>query len=114
MTTEQQLWTLHNSSEPSAVTNHETAGKVDRNDLAEIHQQYVTVLSTLNERKRSLNNAYRLIGTARCMIRDFLGIAELRIVNKVKAPWKGWKRQNLQLKGSSRGAEGSWVISCFW
>lgn len=100
--------------EPSAVTNHEAVVKVDRSDLAEIHEQYVTVLSTLNERKRSLNNAYRLIGTACCMIRDFLGIAELRIVNKVKAPWKGWKSQNLQLKGSSGSAEGRWVICCFW
>lgn len=46
---------MQNSSEPSAVTNHEAAVKVGRNDLAEIDQQYVTMLSTLNERKCSLN-----------------------------------------------------------
>ena len=57
--------------------------KVDRNDLAEIHRQYAAVLSTLNAKKCSLNNAYRLAGTARSTIRDFIGIAELKIVNEV-------------------------------
>jgi len=80
---EQQLRTLQNSSEPSAGTNHEAAAKVNWNDLAEIHRRYVAVLSTLNGKKCSLNNAYRLAGTACSMIRDFLGIAELRIVNEV-------------------------------
>ena len=37
----------------------------------------------MNEKKCSLNNAYRLTGTAHSTIRDFLGIAELKIVNKV-------------------------------
>ena len=79
---EQELQTLKNSSEPS--TNHEAAAaKVDHNDLAEIHRRYAVVLSTLNEKKCSLNNAYRLAGTARSTIRDFLGIAELKIVNEV-------------------------------
>ena len=41
------------------------------------------MLSTLNEKKCSLNNAYRLADTARSTIRDFLGIAELKIVNEV-------------------------------
>ena len=80
---EQQLRTLQNSSEPSTGTNREAAAKVNRNDLAEIHRRYVAVLSTLNEKKCSLNNAYRLAHTARSTIRDFLGIAELRIVNEV-------------------------------
>ena len=78
---EKELRTLKNSSEPSA--NHEAAAKADRNDLAEIHRRYAVVLATLNEKKCSLNNAYRLAGTARSTIRDFLGIAELQIVNEV-------------------------------
>jgi len=41
------------------------------------------VLSILTQKKCSLNNAYRLAGTARSTIRDFLGIAELKIVNEV-------------------------------
>ena len=57
--------------------------KVDRNDLAQIHRRYAAVLSTLSEKKCSLNNAYRLAGTARSTIRDFIGIAELKILNEV-------------------------------
>ena len=79
---EQVLRTLKNSSETSSA-NHEPAAKVDRNDLAEIHRRYVAVLSTLNEKKCSLNNAFRLAGTACSTIRDFIGIAELKIVNEV-------------------------------
>ena len=81
-TLEQQLRTLQNS-EPPAATNHESAAKVNRNDLTEIHRRYAAVLSIMNEKKCSLNNAYRLAGTARSTVRDFLGIAELRIVNEV-------------------------------
>ena len=81
-TLEQQLHTLQNS-EPPAATNHETTAKVDCNDFTEIHRQYAAVLSIMNEKKCSLNNAYRLAGTARSMVRDFLGVAELRIVNEV-------------------------------
>ena len=78
---EQELRTLTNSSGTS--TNHEAAAKVDHNDLAEIHQRYAVVLSILNKNKCSLNNAYRLAGTACSTIRDFLAIAELKIVNEV-------------------------------
>ena len=73
---EQELRTLKNSSEASSA-------KVDRNDLAEIHRRYAAVLSTPKEKKCSLNNSYRLAGTARSTIRDFIGIAELKIVNEV-------------------------------
>ena len=79
---EQELRSLKNSSEASSA-NHEAAAKVDRNDLAEIHRRYAAVLSTLNAKKCSLNNAYRLAGTARSTIRDFIGIAELKIANEV-------------------------------
>lgn len=73
---------MQNPAVPSPA-NHKAAGKVDRNDLAKTHQRYIAVLLTLQEKKCSLNNAYRLAGTARSIIRDFLGIAELRIVNEV-------------------------------
>ena len=59
---EQELRTLNNSFGASSAS-HEAAVKVDRNDLAEIHRRYVAVLSTLNTKKCSLNNAYRLAGT---------------------------------------------------
>ena len=73
---EQELQTLKNSSETSSAYN-EAGAKVDRNDLAEIHRRCAAVLCTLNKKKCSLDNAYRLAGTGRSMIRDFLGIAEL-------------------------------------
>ena len=79
---EQELRFLKNSSEASSA-NHEAAAKVHRNDLAEIHRRYAAVLSTLNAKKCSLNNAYRLAGTARSTIREFIGIAQLKIVNEV-------------------------------
>ena len=79
---ELELRTLKNSSEASSA-KHEAAVKVDHNDLAEIHRRYAAVLSTLNEKKCSLNNAYRLAGKACSTIRTFIWIAELKIVNEV-------------------------------
>ena len=79
---ERQLHELQsNGAEPTTETS--AAAKVDRNDLEEVHRRYENVLSVLAERKCSLNNAYRMAGTARSTIRDFLGIAELKIVNEV-------------------------------
>lgn len=77
----QQLQAMQNPAVLSPV-NHEAAAKVDRNGFAEIHSHHSAVLSTLQEKKCS-NNAYRLAGTAHSIIRDFLGIAELRIVDEV-------------------------------
>ena len=79
----EQLRSLQNS-EPPAATNHEAAAKVDCNDLTEIHRRYGAVLSSLNEKNCSLNNAYRLARTARSTVTDFLCIAELRIVNETR------------------------------
>ena len=78
-TLEQQLWTLQNL-EPPAATNH---ANFDRSDLTEIHRPYAAVLTTLNEKKCSLNNAYRLAGAAHITVSDFLGVVELQIVNEV-------------------------------
>ena len=78
---EQQLRAMQNPKVPSTA-NQEASAKVDRNDLAEIHRRYTAVLSTLQEKKCTLTNAYRLAGTARSTS-DFLGVAELKIVNEV-------------------------------
>lgn len=72
-----------NRTEPSTNPPETVPSKVDRNDLAEIHRRYAAVLAILKEKKCSLNNAYRLASTARSTVRDFLGIAELRIVSEV-------------------------------
>ena len=79
---EQQLRATQNPKVPSTA-NQEASAKVDRNDLAEIHRRYTAVLSTLQEKKCTLTNAYRPAGTARSTISDFLGVAELKIVNEV-------------------------------
>ena len=79
---EQQLRAMQDPKVPSTA-NQEASAKVDRNDLAEIHRRYTAVLSTLQEKKCTLTTAYRLAGTARSTISDFLGVAELKIVNEV-------------------------------
>ena len=96
---EEQLRAMPNSDVPSSV-NQEASAKADRNDLAEIHRRHAAVLSTLQEKKCSLNQAYRLAGTARSIIRDFLGIAKLRIMNEVRF-------QSTLLNGEARGPQTS-------
>ena len=112
---EQELRSLKNSSEASSA-NHEAAAKVDRNDLAEIHRRYAAVLSTLNAKKCSLNNAYRLAGTARSTIRDFIGIAELKIVNEVtyQSTLERLGDPKLSVKGIEQECRGNWVACCHW
>ena len=78
----QQLTELQSRETTSAQPDDITTVKVNRNDLGEIHRRYSAVLSIIRERKCSLNNTYRLAGTPRSTILDFLGIAELHIVNK--------------------------------
>lgn len=65
-----------------------TSGKVpaapkDLNNLKEIHLCYANVLAVIRESKCSFNNAYRMAETACSTIRDFIIIAELRMVNEV-------------------------------
>ena len=43
----------------------------------------MNVLAVITEQNCSLNNTYRVAGTARSTIRDFLGIAERKIANEV-------------------------------
>jgi len=94
---EQQLRTLQNS-EPPAQTNHETAAKVDRNNLTEIHQQ-----CSLPWMRRSVVWPTHTDSQA-----QYTPWLELH----TKAAWRGGETRNFQLKGSNRSAEGSWAISC--
>lgn len=93
-----QLWELEDQPEPPV--NQQAEAKVDRNDLEEIHRRYRAVLSVICERKCSLNNAYRLAGAARSSICDFLGIAELWIVNNItyKSTLERLGNPNLSIK----------------
>lgn len=58
-----QLRAMQNPAVPLSA-NQEATAKVDHNNLTNIHQCYAVVMSTLLEKKGSLNNAYRLAGTA--------------------------------------------------
>lgn len=58
-----QLRAMQNPAVPLSA-NQEATAKVDHNNLTNIHQCYAVVMSTLQEKKGSLNNAYRLAGTA--------------------------------------------------
>ena len=53
-------------------------------DLEVIHTRYEGVLEVMNERKCSLAQAMKIYGLARNTLRDFIGICELKILNKDK------------------------------
>ena len=49
-----------------------------------IHDKYLGVLATMKQNQCSLTEAMRLFGVARNTLRDFIGICELRIIDKEK------------------------------
>ena len=49
-----------------------------------IHDRYLGVLETMKENQCSLTEAMRLFGVPRNTLRDFIGICELRIIDKEK------------------------------
>ena len=53
-------------------------------DLEVIHTHYEDVLEVMNERKCSLAQAMKIYGVARNTLRAFIGICELKILNKDK------------------------------
>ena len=55
--------------------------RVSAHSLETIHQRYAKVLQTLTENSCSMANAFRLSGCPRSTLRDFVAIAELRIVD---------------------------------
>ena len=52
--------------------------------LEGIHTRYGRVLGILNEKQRSLAKAMTLCGVARNTIRDFIGLCEMKILDKSK------------------------------
>ena len=51
-------------------------------NLGRIHTRYGRVLRILNEKKCSLTKAMTLCGIARNTIRDFIGLCEMKILDK--------------------------------
>ena len=49
-----------------------------------IHDRYLGVLETMKENQCSLTEAMRLFGVPRNTLRDFIGICELKVIDKEK------------------------------
>lgn len=63
--------------EPEEQTTH----RVSSHNLESIHERYNRVLGILREERCSMANAFRLARCPRSTIRDFVAIAELKIVD---------------------------------
>ena len=59
-----------------------TANRVTTNHLVTIHRRYEEVLKVLKENSCSMANAFRLAGCPRSTLRDFVAVAELKIVDE--------------------------------
>ena len=55
--------------------------RVSTHSLAAIHQRYATVLRILRENRCSMANAFRLSCCPRSTVRDFVAVAELKLVD---------------------------------
>ena len=56
-------------------------GRVNSHSLSSIHSRYVKVLQVIHDNRCSMANAFRLAGCPRSTLRDFVAIAELKIVD---------------------------------
>ena len=56
-------------------------GRVNSHSLSSIHSRHVKVLQVLHDNRCSTANAFRLAGFPRSTVRDFVAIAELKIVD---------------------------------
>ena len=69
---EQQMPQQRSEAEISRVNSH---------SLSSIHSRYVKVLQVIHNNRCSMANALRLAGCPRTTVRDFVAIAELKIVD---------------------------------
>ena len=78
-----ELETLRRSQtdQPQHQQQQRGANRVSTHSLAEIHQRYQKVLHILKENDCSMANAFRLADSPRSTLRDFVAIAELKIVD---------------------------------
>ena len=53
----------------------------DQQSLSSIHSRYAKVLQVIDDNRCSMANAFRLAGCPRSTVRDFVSIAELKIVD---------------------------------
>ena len=70
------------ADEPQQQPQQKDATRASTHSLATIHTRYQRVLQILKENNCSMANAFWLAGCPRNTIRDFIAIAELRIVDE--------------------------------
>ena len=70
------------ADEPQQQPQQKDATRASTHRLATIHTRYQRVLQILKENNCSMANAFWLAGCPRSTIRDFIAIAELRIVDE--------------------------------
>ena len=70
------------ADEPQQQPQQKDATRASTHSLATIHTRYPRVLQILKENNCSMANAFRLAGCPRSTLRDFIAIAELRIVDE--------------------------------
>ena len=73
----------HQESEQQTPQQRSEAeiGRVNSHSLSSIHSRCVKVLQVLHDNRCSMANAFRLAGCPRSTVRDFVAIAELKIVD---------------------------------
>ena len=76
-----EVETMRSNNEPQ---QQQQSGCVSTHSLAAIHDRYQNVLPTISENGCSMANAFRLTGCPRSTLRDFVAVAELKLVDSVK------------------------------
>ena len=81
----QSLRSRNDHQEPEQQTPQQRSeaeiGRVNSHSLSSIHSRYVKVLQFIHDNRCSMANAFRLAGCPRSTVRDFVAIAELKIVD---------------------------------
>ena len=78
-----ELQTLRSSNEPQQQPQQQqqSSGRVSTHSLTAIHDRYENVLRTISENRYSMANAFRLTGCPRSTLRDFVAVAELKLID---------------------------------
>ena len=81
----QSLRSRNDQQEPEQQTLQQQSeaeiGRVNSHSLSSIHSRYAKVLQVIDNNRCSMANAFRLAGCPRSTVRDFVAIAELKIVD---------------------------------
>ena len=78
---QEEIRSLQASSAVDEEPEEQTTHRVSSHNLESIHERYNRVLDILREERCSMANAFRLARCACSTIRDFVAIAELKIID---------------------------------